>query len=194
MQTARTAAQVAVETDPAAGGARARGRQLRVSSLPGAVPEVRRILVKDLQGRGVPNEIVGDAALVVSELLTNALRHARPLPQGFLQVSWKVRLNRAQADEGRAIVDLEVSDGGGPSTPLPAPASTWSVTGRGLRLVRSLVHEWGVIEDSGGRTVWACLGGPSRRHLSRLTCPPRSGPTPEERAPCTGGRNRSVER
>ena len=35
--------------------------------------------------------------------------------------------------------------------------------GRGLRIVRSLAHEWGVIEDPNGRTVWASLGGPSRR-------------------------------
>ena len=39
-----------------------------------------------------------------------------------------------------------------------------STHGRGLRIVRHLAHEWGVVEDSvGHRTVWACLGGPSRR-------------------------------
>ena len=39
-----------------------------------------------------------------------------------------------------------------------------STHGRGLRIVRHLAHEWGVVEDSDGhRTVWACLGGPSRR-------------------------------
>jgi len=29
--------------------------------------------------------------------------------------------------------------------------------------VRSLAHEWGVAEDRYGHTVWASLGGPSRR-------------------------------
>ena len=32
-----------------------------------------------------------------------------------------------------------------------------------LRIVRSLAHEWGVADDRHGSTVWASLGGPSRR-------------------------------
>ncbi len=90
----------------------------------------------------------------MSELLSNAIRHARPLPDGIIRLRWRAR---------SGVVEVEVSDGGGPSTPRPAPPALWSTAGRGLRIVRSLAHEWGVTEDKGGRTVWASLGGPSRR-------------------------------
>jgi two-component sensor histidine kinase len=90
----------------------------------------------------------------VSELVANAIRHARPLADGAIRVHWKVKNN---------VVEVEVSDGGGPTTPRPAPPTMWAPGGRGLRIVRSLAHEWGVIDEPHGRTVWASLGGPSRR-------------------------------
>ena len=71
-----------------------------------------------------------------------------------VRVRWKTK---------GGVVEVEVSDGGGPSVPRPAPQALWSTSGRGLRIVRSLAHEWGVLDDKGGRTVWASLGGPSRR-------------------------------
>ena len=77
-----------------------------------------------------------------------------PLSDGAIRIHWKVKNN---------VVEVEVSDGGGPTVPRPAPPTTWAPGGRGLRIVRSLAHEWGVIEEPNGRTVWASLGGPSRR-------------------------------
>ena len=121
---------------------------------PAAVGQTRRVLVVDLEDRGVAPETVGEAEIVVSELIANALRHARPLADGMIRVHWKVK---------GGVVEVEVSDGGGASTPRPAPQSLWSSTGRGLRIVRSLAHEWGVTDERNGRTVWAALGGPSRR-------------------------------
>ncbi len=99
-------------------------------------------------------ELIEEAECVVSELVANAVRHARPLADGSIRVHWKVKSN---------VVEVEVSDGGGPTEPRPAPPTTWAAGGRGLRIVRSLAHEWGVIEEGNGRTVWASLGGPSRR-------------------------------
>ena len=54
-------------------------------------------------------------------------------------------------------------EGGGDDIPMPKPKSEWVNSGRGLRIVRSLAHEWGVSYERNGRTVWASLGGPSRR-------------------------------
>ena len=48
----------------------------------------------------------------------------------------------------------------------PAPRQVWASSGRGLRIVRSLAHEWGVGDDKHGVTVWATLGGPSRRRAT----------------------------
>nr|WP_284288842.1 hypothetical protein [Angustibacter aerolatus] len=58
---------------------------------------------------------------------------------------------------------LDVTDGGGGSQPKPVHQSLLASSGRGLRIVRSLAHEWGVQDEEHGRTVWVCLGGPSRR-------------------------------
>lgn len=131
-----------------------RSRTVRVPWTIPAVPKIRRAVVADLEGREVTPEIIGEAEIVVSELVANAIRHAKPLADGTIRVHWKVKAG---------VVEIEVSDGGGPSTPKPAPRSVWASTGRGLRIVRSLAHEWGVTEERNGRTVWASLGGPSRR-------------------------------
>ncbi|MDQ6716484.1 MAG: ATP-binding protein [Actinomycetota bacterium] len=129
-------------------------RTMRVPWHAGAVPEVRSALVLDLRRRGVSDDVTVEAESVLAELVSNAVRHANPLPDGSLRVHWKVR------DD---VVEVEVSDGGGPTVPKPAPASVSSPNGRGLRIVRSMAHEWGVAQERDGRTVWASLGGPSRR-------------------------------
>lgn len=131
-----------------------RPRTIRVPWTAPAVPKIRRVVVADLESRHLPVDLIGETEIVVSELVGNAIRHARPLADGSIRVHWKVKAG---------VVEIEVSDGGGPSTPRPAPRSVWATSGRGLRIVRSLAHEWGVTEERSGRTVWASLGGPSRR-------------------------------
>ena len=115
----------------------------------------RRALVSALRALGVDPVVVDESEIVISELVTNAVRHARPLPAGKIRVSWSVRAS---------VVEIDVTDGGGPTTPHPAPRSVWSAGGRGLRIVGSLAHEWGVRENRSGSTVWASMGGPSPRH------------------------------
>ena len=129
-------------------------RTIRVLWNAASVAEVRKVVVDDLQTRDVTTTVIDEAEIVVSELVSNAVRHARPLPDGMLRVHWKVKAG---------VVEVEVTDGGGDSTPRPAPRTVWAPSGRGLRIVRSLAHEWGVTEDRNGSTVWASLGGPSRR-------------------------------
>jgi anti-sigma regulatory factor (Ser/Thr protein kinase) len=111
-------------------------------------------VVSALRALDVDATVVDEAEIVISELVGNAVRHARPLPDGMIRVSWTVRAG---------VVEVEVADGGGPTVPRPAPRSPMSAGGRGLRIVRGLAHEWGVHEDRAGRTVWVSLGGPSRR-------------------------------
>jgi serine/threonine-protein kinase RsbW len=129
-------------------------RTIRIPWRAASVARVRREIVQDLEPRGVPNDLIDEAEIVVSELVSNAIRHARPLHDGTLRVHWKVKAS---------VVEVEVTDGGGDTTPRPAPRTIWAPSGRGLRIVRSLAHEWGVTEDRAGCTVWASLGGPSRR-------------------------------
>lgn len=129
-------------------------RTVRIPWSPSAASRIRRVLVEDLTDRGVEGEVVSEAEIVVSELVANAIRHAKPLSDGAIRVHWKVKNN---------VVEVEVSDGGGTTVPRPSPRTTWGPNGRGLRIVRSLAHEWGVIAETNGHTVWASLGGPSRR-------------------------------
>lgn len=133
------------------------GQVLRVSRSPASVPAVRQAIVDDLHSRHFPGQTIEEAEVVVSELLTNAIRHAAPLADGKVRVRWKVR---------GVVVEVEVTDGGAPGSPAPVRRSVLAASGRGLRLVRALAHEWGVAQDEGGVTVWAALGGPSRRRAT----------------------------
>lgn len=129
-------------------------KTVRVPWSPSSVSLVRRTIVQDLTSRGIAVDTIDESEIVVSELVSNAIRHARPLPDGTLRIHWKVKAG---------VVEVEVTDGGGETTPRPAPRTLWAASGRGLRIVRSLAHEWGVAVDRHGSTVWASLGGPSRR-------------------------------
>lgn len=129
-------------------------RSLRLPHAPVAVRQARQALLSDLTERGVERVIAEEAEAVVAEFVANAVLHARPLPDGCVRVRWKVK---------NGVVEVEVRDGGGSTVPKPVRRSPWAARGRGLRIVRSMAHEWGVQEASNGNTVWAALGGPSRR-------------------------------
>jgi serine/threonine-protein kinase RsbW len=131
-----------------------RTRTLRVPHMTASVPATRRIVVEDLTERGVPQVIIDEAETVVAELLGNAVRHARSLADGSIRVHWQIK---------GSVVELDVTDGGSRTIPRAIQPATYAVAGRGLRVVRSMAHEWGVVDEERSRTVWVCLGGPSRR-------------------------------
>lgn len=114
---------------------------------------VRRRLRLELSEE-FPEDVVDAAALVVSELVGNAVRHGLALPGGGLLARW---------DRITDGVRLEVLDGGhAPVTPRP-PAPPDSEGGRGLELVAALTSSWGSCEALSGTTVWAQLTGPHGR-------------------------------
>lgn len=129
---------------------------------PASVAVARQRLAADLMAAGIFAGAVGDAVLVVSELLSNAIRHARPLPGSSVQVAW------ALDDDA---VKVAVSDGGAATRPTPAQATVSSLGGRGLDIVEYLARTWGVRSEDGGLTVWAELAAPADRR--------DSGDTPE---------------
>jgi anti-sigma regulatory factor (Ser/Thr protein kinase) len=120
---------------------------------PASVADARWRLTADLRRAGVFPAAVGDAALVVSELLSNAIRHARPLPGSLLEVTWSL--------DGDSV-EIAVSDGGSRTQPRPAQPSLSSLGGRGLVIVEHLSSRWGVSEDDSRTTVWAVLPAPRR--------------------------------
>jgi len=111
-----------------------------------SVGMARRRLVSDLIEAGIYGPAVTDAALVISELLSNALRHAEPLPGPGLRVAW-----RLEADSVR----VSVSDGGGLTRPELGEPTQSTTGGRGLRIVQRLSRCWGTRSDDEGTTVWA---------------------------------------
>ncbi|WP_405821766.1 ATP-binding protein [Streptomyces sp. NBC_01390] len=115
---------------------------------PGAVRGARAVVRGQLSGWGLDS--LGDlAALLVSELVTNSLRHATG-PIG-------VRLVRPVGIAATLLV--EVSD------PLPDPpreraASPDEECGRGLQLVAHSSSRWGTRPADAGKTVWFELSVP----------------------------------
>lgn len=92
----------------------------------------------------VADHVVDEAALVLSELTTNALRH----DLGELVV-------RANID-GNGAVQLSVTDSG-PELPELQPVDPTRIGGLGLRIVDQLSSGWGVAPFPGGKTVWAIV-------------------------------------
>jgi anti-sigma regulatory factor (Ser/Thr protein kinase) len=98
-------------------------------------------------GHGLGQRTVEDLRLLVNELVTNSLRHARFVPGDQIEV-------RAELD-GREI-HVEVLDPGpgfhpGPMAEVPNRPDKW-----GLYLVDRLSESWGVDIDNGCR-VWFVL-------------------------------------
>ncbi|MFJ5922580.1 ATP-binding protein [Kitasatospora sp. NPDC092948] len=151
---------------------------------PASVSTARRRLRSDLGDRSIPDTVIDDAVLILSELLSNSCRHARPLPAedpdpsdrpdgrrphvdddaeiGTVLVSWRMR--------GDGLLTLEVTDGGATTRPVPASPSLSAHGGRGLSIVGKLAKDWGVRHAPGQVTVWAELpafeqvaGGEERR-------------------------------
>jgi anti-sigma regulatory factor (Ser/Thr protein kinase) len=111
-----------------------------------SVRVVRRAFADQLTEAGVPPECRDDAMLVLSELVSNAVKHAAPLPDGQITVSWQV------ADD---VLHVEITDGGSGTRPSASVAVLSALGGRGLDIVRMVASQWGVTEDDGTVTVWA---------------------------------------
>ncbi|CAM5520363.1 hypothetical protein SVIOM342S_06400 [Streptomyces violaceorubidus] len=131
-----------------------------------------------LRRGGVAESVIDDAVLVLSELLSNACKHGRPLGDalaghGDVRAAWQV-----DAD-GRLLV--EVTDGGGPTRPVPATPSVTAHGGRGLNIITALADDWGVRDDARGEvTVWVVVHDdvhdPDAWGTGATTSPPGSRP------------------
>lgn len=107
--------------------------------------------MSDLAAAGIYETAVRDAALVITELLSNAIRHAAPLPGALVRVTWTV---------DRDAVRVAVSDAGDGPLPHVAEPAPGAPGGRGLGIVETLSDHWGVQRDNGETTVWALLAAP----------------------------------
>jgi anti-sigma regulatory factor (Ser/Thr protein kinase) len=140
-----------------------RSSRMLLAHASSSVADARHRLAADLQRWKVRRSTVDDAVLVLSELISNAIKHARPLASGKIAVSW---------DLGCEVVRIAVTDGGSNTRPTPVHPSASGLGGRGLSIVSSVAREWGVEDTAPGTTVWAVLRltgyrPPLPRHLRR---------------------------
>jgi serine/threonine-protein kinase RsbW len=115
---------------------------------PESASVARKQLVEWLRTMGARDEASDDARLVVSELVGNAVRHARPLADGTMRVTW------TSHDVG---VDIAVTDGGALTTPERVEAGVSDLAGRGLSIVETLATRWWVESTRSRTTVHAVL-------------------------------------
>ncbi|MFK0156100.1 SpoIIE family protein phosphatase [Streptomyces sp. NPDC090493] len=106
---------------------------------PALVADARAQVLNRLEAWHLP-DLAFTAELVVSELVTNAIRYGQPPIQ--------LRLIR-----GTTLI-CEVSDGSG-TAPHLRRARTYDEGGRGLLLVAQFAQRWGTRHHAGGKTIWA---------------------------------------
>ncbi len=133
---------------------------LELGALPTAVP-CARLHTKQVLWEWHLNALADSAELIVSELVTNAVRASAGLTGSRHSGRWVpgVPPVRLWLFSDRQRVLIQVWDG---NDELPAPqhGQPDAESGRGLLLVESLSAEWGSYrpERSSGKVVWAMVG------------------------------------
>jgi anti-sigma regulatory factor (Ser/Thr protein kinase) len=92
----------------------------------------------------IPHQKLRDIQLLVSELVTNSVRHAALTPEDRI---------RLRVFRGPKLVRVEVSDPGPGFDPPPAPPVS-SESGRGLSFVEQISDRWGSNNDGERTRVW----------------------------------------
>ncbi|MEU0941824.1 ATP-binding protein [Streptomyces canus] len=120
--------------------------RFELAAHPGSPAQARRLTRARLTHWSVCEDTCDSAALVVSELVTNAIVHT---------ASNRVVCELHDNDD---LVRIAVRDEGcAPGEPHPSPQRGEEEHGRGLLLVDSLCHAWGAHEHGPGLLVWAEL-------------------------------------
>jgi anti-sigma regulatory factor (Ser/Thr protein kinase) len=111
-------------------------------AVPASAAAARRIVAAEFADLACPDVTTEAAVLLVSELASNAIRHAR--------TPFTVAIRHDPP-----VVTIEVAD---TSTLLPVLREPDVDGGRGLQMVAAVAAKWGVREDPAGKTVYFTLG------------------------------------
>ena len=122
---------------------------MELQALPSRIGQVRRIISAQLRYWHL-DPLVDQAALGVTELLTNVHRHAQPDKSCTVEVELLL---------DRLTVSVHDHD---PRLPTVRQAGDSSTSGRGLALIAAVSESWGVRPRGGaGKVVWFTLPTPS---------------------------------
>lgn len=130
---------------------------------PGSVSAARRFATLTMTRWGLA-ERGDDVAIVVSELLSNALRHGlAPLADGC--PDRPIRLGLVHSGPSVLCAVADPSD----LLPVPREADCLDESGRGLHVIASLSDQWGSCMARGrpGKVVWATFSTVLLSHLPR---------------------------
>lgn len=109
---------------------------------PGRVAGLRRVARSVLESREAPEGVIDSVTVIVSELLSNAIKHGRGRISMRLTLVAGDRLYVEAVGENKVVARV-------------APPDMNAETGRGLAIVEALSDVWGVSLD--GRTTWAMV-------------------------------------
>lgn len=124
---------------------------LRWRRHPSSAGRARCALRKTLAEWGLA-ALEDSATLVLSELLTNAVRHGRVPPGREIETRWVPASGGLRIEVHDACADR----------PEQRPVPLDACDGRGLALVAALSETWGVRPRNGpGKVVWAQLAPPA---------------------------------
>ena len=121
---------------------------VRVPFAASSVAVARQKLKTWMREQGVRRETIEDGRIVISELVANSVRHAQPLPDGTILVSWS---------RDRKGIHISVSDGGSSSRPRTVRASASALSGRGMAIVEALATDWWLEQTRSRSTIHAVL-------------------------------------
>ncbi|MET9032737.1 ATP-binding protein [Streptomyces mirabilis] len=108
---------------------------------PAEVRLLRRATVAQLGRWGVPS-VAEEAELLVTELVTNVIKHVGEGAPATLILEWRCERLRVEVhDKSRTL-------------PGPVEARCDGECGRGLHLLAALAADWGVILTAVGKSVW----------------------------------------
>ncbi|WP_435241121.1 ATP-binding protein [Streptomyces cucumeris] len=118
----------------------------RLPRHPRSVGRARVLLREQARSWDLPEEVTETAALLLSELMTNACRHARVSPGREVRARCVVR------DEKLRVEVSDASD----VMPQPRQAAPEDESGRGLALIAALADGWDAERRPCGigKTVW----------------------------------------
>jgi len=131
--------------DDAAGAAEGRptegeAAEAVMPNRPDSTPAARAFLTRLLNGWGVEQDVIDDAGLLTTELMSNAVRHG----SGLITL-------RIEVDAG--AIQVRVHDDGADTVQVKEVGEA-SVGGRGLFIVECVADQWGSDPDDPGKSVW----------------------------------------